>query len=136
MKLTLPWPPSINNYWKQRVITSKGRAMATTYVSEEGNAFRKSVVETVFESLGQHKPKAGRLSVSIELHQPDRRARDIDNIVKPLLDALTAAKVWNDDSQVDQLRVIRCEVCKANPRTEVTIEVLKEADKTLFDTEE
>jgi len=34
---------------------------------------------------------------------PDRRRRDLDNIQKPVLDALEHAGVYEDDSQVDLL---------------------------------
>jgi len=39
------------------------------------------------------------------LFMPDRRKRDIDNTLKALLDALTHAGVWLDDSQVVDLRI-------------------------------
>ena len=34
---------------------------------------------------------------------PDRRRRDLDNLQKPLLDALQHAGVYEDDSQIDLL---------------------------------
>jgi len=34
------------------------------------------------------KPMAGMLAVKVRAYPPDRRKRDIDNIQKPLLDAL------------------------------------------------
>jgi crossover junction endodeoxyribonuclease RusA len=39
---------------------------------------------------------------------PDRRRRDLDNIQKPVLDALQHARVYQDDSQVDLLVTRRC----------------------------
>lgn len=56
--------------------------------------------------------KDQRLQVWIEAYVPDRRKRDLDNIKKPLLDALTHAGVWNDDCQIDDVRSIRCPVTK------------------------
>ena len=41
--------------------------------------------------------------LEMTLFPPDRRKRDIDNTFKSLLDALTHAKVWNDDSQVKKI---------------------------------
>lgn len=41
----------------------------------------------------------------LRIKWPDLRKRDIDGPVKPLMDALTAAGVWDDDSQVRQLLV-------------------------------
>jgi Holliday junction resolvase RusA-like endonuclease len=43
------------------------------------------------------------VSVSIYAAPPDRRKRDIDNLAKPILDALTHAGVWVDDSVVADL---------------------------------
>jgi crossover junction endodeoxyribonuclease RusA len=45
--------------------------------------------------------------VEIIAAMPDRRRRDLDNIQKAILDALTHAGVWEDDSQVDDIRVFR-----------------------------
>jgi crossover junction endodeoxyribonuclease RusA len=47
------------------------------------------------------------VSVEIDVFPPDKRVRDLDNILKPLLDAMTAAGCWHDDSQVANLRVTR-----------------------------
>ena len=61
---------------------------------------------------GGHLPKApmdGRISVRVDAAPPDRRVRDLDNISKALLDALTHAGVWRDDSQIDDLRIVRCD---------------------------
>jgi crossover junction endodeoxyribonuclease RusA len=50
---------------------------------------------------------AGRLAVEIEAHVPDKRKRDLDNLFKAVLDSLTHAGVWADDSQIDALRIVR-----------------------------
>ena len=46
-----------------------------------------------------------RVQLSLSIKWPDRRRRDIDGPIKPLLDALTAAGVWGDDSQVRRMEV-------------------------------
>jgi crossover junction endodeoxyribonuclease RusA len=38
---------------------------------------------------------------------PDKRRRDLDNILKALLDGLTHSGVWGDDSQVVDLRIVK-----------------------------
>jgi crossover junction endodeoxyribonuclease RusA len=48
----------------------------------------------------------------LEAYPPDRRKRDIDNLVKPTLDALTKAGVWLDDEQVEELTIRRLNVSR------------------------
>jgi len=45
-------------------------------------------------------PIAGKIAVMMEFNKADKRNRDLDNPVKQLWDALTFAKIWEDDSQV------------------------------------
>jgi crossover junction endodeoxyribonuclease RusA len=52
---------------------------------------------------------SGRLAVHLRLYPPTQRSFDIDNRCKGVLDGLTYAKVWLDDSQVDRLTVTRGE---------------------------
>ena len=104
-EVTLPWPPSVNNYWRHKVT---GR-LATVYVSAEGKAYRKAVNDLVMEAamVQRYLKAAGSVRVVIEAFPPDRRKRDLDNILKSLLDALTHAGVWEDDSQIEDLRIYR-----------------------------
>lgn len=57
-------------------------------------------------------PIKERVSVRIFAHMPDNRRRDLDNINKSLLDSITHAGVWLDDSQIDELHVTREEAIK------------------------
>jgi len=54
----------------------------------------------------------GRLAVHITLFPPDRRKRDVDNILKALLDACEHAGCYESDSQIDELHIVRQEVKK------------------------
>lgn len=95
--LRLPYPPSINHYWR--------RVGHSTIISKEGRDYREAVMR-----LCEDYRLDMRLAVLIEAVMPDRRRRDIDNITKALLDALTHAQVWGDDSQIDDLHVVRRDV--------------------------
>ena len=113
MQLTLPYPPSANHYWRHVVI---GRR-ASTLLSKEAREFRANVIAAV----GVTPPQlTGRLGVCIAVYPPDRRRRDIDNIQKPLLDALGHAGIYADDSQIDRLETTR-ERCVAGGKVEVTV---------------
>lgn len=106
IQLTLPFPPSVNGYWRSIVM---GRA-ARVVISEEGRKYRRRVAALVLASglVRNHGTLTERLRVRIDVYPPDQRARDLDNLNKSLLDALSHACVWQDDEQVDDLRLIRC----------------------------
>jgi crossover junction endodeoxyribonuclease RusA len=99
--ISTPFPPSINHYWKHRVI---GRH-ASVYLSAEALKFRSTIKGLIDDS---DKIKfTDRVSVTIRLHAPNKRKYDIDNRIKGLFDAFTHAGLWEDDEQVDELTVIR-----------------------------
>jgi len=73
-------------------------------------------------------PKAsltGPLAVAMELYPPDRRRRDVDNYSKAVLDALTHAHLWRDDSQVKRQAVEVCEP-RAGGQVVLTISALED----------
>lgn len=95
--LNLPYPPSMNQYWRN----VRGR----TLISQKGRAFKIDVQGAVVTQHPGLRPIAGPVSVILDVTPPDRRRRDIDNLIKPTLDALTSAGVWSDDSQVIRLEI-------------------------------
>jgi len=95
--------------------------MATTYVSAAGVKFQKDVMAAVMDQLGQHLPIQGRLSVTMRFYAPNARKYDISNFVKTTEDALTKARVWVDDEQIDEERLYRGQIDRVTPRVEVEI---------------
>lgn len=94
--IELPWPPSVNHYWRM----FNGRML----ISEKGRNYKK---EVGYRLLTLKIPKLiGRIRISIELFPPDKRRRDIDNVAKAILDSLSP-HLYDDDSQVDRLTIIR-----------------------------
>ena len=96
--LDLPYPPSVNNYWR--------RVGNRTLLSRAARQFRKRVSDLWFlEKNIFHKRGFGdkHVAVNIIVHPPDRRKRDLDNVLKPVLDAIQHAGLVNDDSQVKAL---------------------------------
>ena len=96
LELTMPWPPSVNKYWR----TFQGRMI----ISAEGRSYRKAVADQVMIQRGA-KHYEGKLRVVIEAWRPDNRGRDLDNLLKATLDALTHAGVWADDGLIVDLRI-------------------------------
>lgn len=76
--ILIPWPPSLNHYWRH----CRGRH----FISPEGITFRQEIQRLI---AAQNPPKlTGRISISISASPPDRRIRDLDNLLKVPLDAL------------------------------------------------
>jgi len=138
LTLFLRWGPSINHYWRHVLIRCKpGKPGTPPYrvqvmISAEGRQYRKAVLENI-QKLREHQPHSAppgaRLAVTLTLFPPNRRAIDIDNRIKAVLDALTHAEVWADDSLIDELTVVRGEVVKGG-QIRVTITPLT---STLFE---
>jgi crossover junction endodeoxyribonuclease RusA len=88
----------MNNYWRN--------VAGRTLISREGREYRDSMVRAAVAGKFPSFPD-GPVQVRITACPPDRRRRDLDNMLKPMLDALTHVKVWSDDSQIDDLRIVR-----------------------------
>lgn len=93
--LDLPYPPSINHYWR--------RVGARTILSRKGREYRARVLAQL--GMATEPALRGPLAVEIKVSAPDRRRRDLDNVLKALLDAMQHANVYVDDSQVVWLLV-------------------------------
>ena len=111
-KLIMPWPPSMNRYWR----SVNGRVL----ISAAGRHYRTNVA--LAAAIGKWPSWEGKLiSVSIEAWLPDQRKRDLDNLFKSSLDSLTHAGIWNDDSQIHELHIRNMGLDRAKPRLELTI---------------
>lgn len=102
--IVLPWPPSVNHYWRH---PTKGALAGRTLISEKGREFREAVLKTAQAERWPYFGPDQRLAVRILAYMPDKRRRDLDNLLKSALDALTHAGVWVDDSQIDSLLIER-----------------------------
>jgi crossover junction endodeoxyribonuclease RusA len=96
LQITLPWPPSVNAYWR----TVQGRML----ISEAGRDYRKAVADQMLLQRAQ-KHFDGPLQLTVEAYRPDKRRRDLDNLLKATLDSLAHAGVYEDDSQIQDLRI-------------------------------
>ena len=100
IELTLPFPPSVNTYWRN----FNGRML----ISKKGREYRKAVADQVLIQKGA-KHYQGKVKMTIEAWRPDERKRDLDNLLKAPLDALTHAGVYMDDQLIVDLRIFWAE---------------------------
>ena len=93
INLTLPFPPSLNSYYR----FAKGRM----YITAKGKQYRKDVAACI-DQLESLQPETGAIALRILACPPDKRRRDLDNLLKGLLDALSVKGlgVYVDDSQI------------------------------------
>lgn len=103
---TLPWPPSVNHYWRSVIVRGRTRLL----ISKDGRKYRKSVAARLSLNSVPRGFVTGKLAVEIAASPPDRRARDLDNLLKSTLDALKHSCVIRDDADIDDLRIKRCSV--------------------------
>ncbi|MCR4299734.1 MAG: RusA family crossover junction endodeoxyribonuclease [Gallionella sp.] len=101
--LLLPYPPSVNHYWLLNC--GGGRR-----ICDAGKRFRLAVQLIMNRSGVESMP--GRLSVEIIASPPDKRRRDVDNLLKAILDALQHAGLYADDNAIDVLKICRGDVIK------------------------
>lgn len=96
IEFTLPWPPSVNTYWRN----FNGRMI----ISAKGREYREEVGDQM-TLQGKVARYTKPLRVVIEAWRPDKRRRDLDNLLKATLDGLAHAGVFDDDSQIVDLRI-------------------------------
>lgn len=127
MKIILPWPPSVNTYWRH---PSSGPLAGRSLISVKGRAYRSDVEVAVLQQKARMRLR-GTVAVDVMAYPPDRRQRDIDNLGKSLFDALTHAGVWLDDDQIDDMRIRRARDGEGRVilggRVEVTITLMERA---------
>lgn len=115
LHIKLPMPPSVNELYGTAPNGQK-------FLTEAQREYRDNVIGVVHIALrGKVEPFLGRLQVWMRLHFANKRRTDIDGRLKAALDALTHAKAYKDDSQIDKLTVER--VIDPNGNEFCTVEI-------------
>ena len=99
--IDLPYPPSVNHVWR----FGKGRAYRSAkYIAwiEEASLL------WITQKSKQPKKIAGPFSLELQVNPPDKRRRDLDNVLKPVLDLVQNLTIVSDDSLCGRLLVERC----------------------------
>ena len=126
LSFELPFPPSVNTYYRS---SFRSRSV---YLSKKGREFHQLALVGLMElsdagtsdTLHPSFPTE-RLRIHIELIPGDRRSFDIDGRLKALLDTMEG-HIYTNDSQIDELEVIRKPMDKGKARCRVTISEIKE----------
>ena len=104
----LPFPPSTNTYWRHIMVRGSPR----TVLSAKGRIYRKQVHHVLAEDHRGLERLTGPLRVTMELHPPDKRRRDLDNYSKAVWDALEGI-VYEDDSQIREAHFYWRDPCES-----------------------
>lgn len=114
LEIDLPWPPSINHYWR--------RNGSRYFISKQGQDYREYVAKACYAFQGLFNAE-DRLRLRIKAYPPDRRRRDLDNILKGMIDSLQHGNLFPDDSQIDKLSIER--MPENNGKVIVCLEVIE-----------
>jgi len=93
--LDLP-PPSANRMWR--------RAGHIIHKSTEYKKWLKDA-GVIAKSQARGRRVDGSFRISAQLVRPDRRKRDLDNRIKPLLDLLVGVRIIEDDCFAEMISV-------------------------------
>lgn len=112
IEITLPYPPSVNNYKRVGRLskTMSGKMYQQRVNSDATKRFYYEVWVAVNAYIAQNRefqpfPATIPIELIVGMHPPDKRRRDVDNILKCLLDSLQHCGLIKDDSQITRLVV-------------------------------
>lgn len=114
VELVLPYPPSVNHAY----IHARGRV----FLSKKGHEYRAQVKALITGMNLQ--PVDTDVALFIQLYPPDNRRRDIDNVLKVLLDSLQHGGAFVDDSHVQLLHITKEKKSSCGGRVIVGIEII------------
>jgi crossover junction endodeoxyribonuclease RusA len=106
LRITLPYPPSANRYWR----AVNGRVL----ISSEARNYKRHVVSLA--RVARWQPIKGDVVLDVTVYRP-QRSGDLDNRLKVAIDAVRGV-LFGDDKQVAEIHAYRRED-KDNPRVEI-----------------
>lgn len=112
-KIELPVPPSVNQIHRVAFMgndAKTGKPRGRIVYTKQATEYLQTVLENWLISRPYYGKLANPLKMVVMFYPSTNRRQDIMNREKLLSDALTSAGAWGDDSQIDDFRVVRCEV--------------------------
>lgn len=101
IEVEVDWPPSANKNWMIR----RGR-----FVSTDAAACYKRLIKDLsytWEKITFLKD----IEITIKAFPPDKRKRDIDNLLKVTLDSLQNTHLFENDEQIRKITIERMHKC-------------------------
>ena len=111
MRFQFEFPPSTNNLW----MPVKGKGLVKT---KEYRAWLDANAWIIRQQIGLVKIE-GLFEIKFVFERPDRRKRDLDNLLKSSIDCIVSARVVHDDHLCQKLtaewinrygRTVYCEI--------------------------
>lgn len=94
--LTLPYPPSVNGIWR-------GGKGGRHFLSPKYKAWK---TEAAYVARSQTTARiSGPFAIQINAVRPDKRRRDLDNILKTLMDLVVFCGITDDDSECQYIEM-------------------------------
>ena len=97
--LSLPFPPSVNALYRN--VSGRGRVKTERYKTW----LRAAGNELLATPLGQRVPIEGKFILTVLAGRPDKRIRDLDNLLKAPLDLLQAHGLIKNDGLAQSITV-------------------------------
>lgn len=94
LSIALPYPPSANRMWRH--------VGNRTLRSREYEAWRQEASAIIAE-VADGRMINGPYALQMHAGRPDRRRRDLDNLIKPVGDALVLGGAVRDDCDCQQI---------------------------------
>ena len=116
LKITLSLPPSVNRLWR----TSKtgGMHRSPQYTTWRAIALWQVAVQIKGKGI------AGKYKATFCFVRPDKRRRDLDNLLKAAMDVMVSAKAVESDHLCEWLEARWVD---AGPECEITLEAIDES---------
>ena len=93
VEVILPYPPSANRLWRRSGKRIHKSAQYQAWLTDAAWTARSQRQGAI----------VGPYALSLQAKRPDKRRRDLDNLIKPVSDALTQAGVIADDCWAEMI---------------------------------
>ena len=124
-ELKLGYPPTVNTYYRMVNINGSPRAL----LSKKGRLYKMQCAAVAAETGVLNMGFTGPVELWLYYAAPDKKKRDLDNVLKAVLDGITYSGVIIDDSQVVSIHAYKGRLNREDPHCLVQIVALDKEDR-------